>query len=328
MIEFDFFIGTYDDAVNAILKWLGKKPVNSVIHFDQDTGNGFLLLIELEKGFFVRAWDYQLKENTKFNIRSVPEGSPPVFMINYLLMPESFMIESGHSWPQKTKKVSQFNNIIFSTNNSQFSFIVKAGKQAKALDICFTMDWLLQQFPPAMHGQLKMSLLPPQNREPFLIQTFSVNDYKIVGETIEKVFKEGWDSIFLKSRALTLVNELMESILNKKTASAELPGAAMMLEIEKKLTSNLREKLPNLQEIAREFSMSDSTLKRRFKQVYGKAIYEFYLEKKMDLARKMLVETDMTVSQVAYSLGYEKASPFIKIFKKHFGVSPGALRIS
>jgi AraC-like DNA-binding protein len=328
MIEFDFFIGTFGDAMDAIIKWLGSKPVNSVIHFDQATGAGYLLITELEKGFFVRACDYELKENTKFNIRSVAEDYPPVFMINYLLMPESFLIESGHNWPQKTKKVSQFNNIIFSTNNSQFSFIVQAGKQAKALDICFTLDWILNQFPAAMHKELKASLLRPHTKEPFLIQTFSINDYKIVGETIEKVFKDGWDNIFLKSRALTLVNELMEGILNKKQANGELPGAAAMLEIEQKLTSILHEKLPNLKEIAREFSMSESTLKRRFKQVYGKAIYEYYLEKKMDLARKMLVEKDITVSQIAYSLGYEKASPFIKIFKKQFGISPGALRNS
>jgi AraC-like DNA-binding protein len=37
--------------------------------------------------------------------------------------------------------------------------------------------------------------------------------------------------------------------------------------------------LPSRKELAKEFAMSESTLKRHFKAVYGKTMYEYYLEK-------------------------------------------------
>jgi AraC-like DNA-binding protein len=72
--------------------------------------------------------------------------------------------------------------------------------------------------------------------------------------------------------------------------------------------------------------MSDSNLKRHFRIVYGKNIYEYYLEKKMSLAREMILNEENTVSVVAYSLGYEKVSSFSKAFKKMYGVLPSNLK--
>jgi len=46
----------------------------------------------------------------------------------------------------------------------------------------------------------------------------------------------------------------------------------------------------------------------------------------MEMARRMLMEQDRAISQVAFSLGYENTSSFIRVFKKQFGESPGLLR--
>jgi len=328
MIEFNFIIGTFEDAVEQITRWAGSKPHNNVMHFDEKGGKGYLLITELEKGFFVRAWNYKLKEDTKFKIKSADHNYPAMFMINYLLMPESFLLEAGNTWPEKIKRVGTLNSIVLSSSHSEFSFIVKAGQQARALDICFTLEWLLQQFPAKKNEEVRLALSKKNDHEPVFFETFSIDDYKVISEILEKIADYDWDTIFLKSRVLTLMNELINNILsgNKEgheKAPVYMPG---MIEVEKKLNSILHEKLPNLKVIAKDFSISESTLKRQFKQVYGKSIYEYYLHKKMDLARRTLIEKDMAVSQVAYSLGYEKASPFIRMFKKQFGVSPGTLR--
>jgi AraC-like DNA-binding protein len=50
------------------------------------------------------------------------------------------------------------------------------------------------------------------------------------------------------------------------------------------------------------------------------------MEKKMEWAKKMLVEEKMNVKDMATMLGYKQASPFIEAFKKVHGVSPGSLK--
>ncbi len=330
MIEFNFIIGTLEDTYDQVTKWLGNRPRNNVMYFDDFTGKGCLLITELEKGFFIRTWDYTVNEDTRFRISAVDNNYPVMFMINYLLTPGTYWVEKGIGGPGPGKKISKLNNVIFSSNQTEFAFNVRGGHQARALDICFTYEWLLQQYPAKNKDNAISVISLHGEQQPVFFESFSIDDYRMISEIMEKVSKNEWDIIFLKSRALTLMDEVLKNIFNKKSGEhGRAPvHADLMIEVEKKLSSILHEKLPNLKAIAKEFSLSESTLKRQFKQVYGKAIYEYYLYKKMELAKRMLLEKDITISQVAYSLGYEKASPFIRVFKKQFGVSPGSLRAS
>lgn len=330
MIEFDFYIGTFEDTAAQITAWLGNKPVNNLIRIDEYAIKGSLLITELEKDFFIRAWDYKLAEDTKFYFRSSDLHYPVVFMISYFFTPDSLYLDEGRKSPAKVRKISRLNNILFSSNKTDFAFNVKAGMPVKGLDICFTYEWLLQQYTSGKKDRLRTMFSGIDAPEAVPLETFSVDDYKMVSEIMDKAFNNEWDTIFLKSRVLTMMDTLITNILTKTDAAAnKTPGyLPVIIEVEKKLNSILHEKLPNLKAIAKEFSLSESTLKRQFKQVYGKAIYEYYLYKKMELAKRMLLDENMTISQVAYSLGYEKASPFIRIFKRQFGVSPGSMRTS
>ena len=78
--------------------------------------------------------------------------------------------------------------------------------------------------------------------------------------------------------------------------------------------------------IAKMVALSESTLKRYFKLIYGKSVYEYYLNKKMDMARMIMLQKPYSVNEIAELMGYEKVSHFIEIFKKHHGCSPGTIK--
>lgn len=99
-----------------------------------------------------------------------------------------------------------------------------------------------------------------------------------------------------------------------------------MIEVENILRSHLQMSLPSIEKISKTVAISESTLKRHFKQVYGKSIYEYYLHLKMELARKILIEKPVSVTEVATMLDYGKVSNFIDMFKKHHGTPPGNFR--
>lgn len=72
--------------------------------------------------------------------------------------------------------------------------------------------------------------------------------------------------------------------------------------------------------------VSESTLRRLFKKLMGKSIYEFVNDTKMIYATHLLVTTLEPISEIGYQLGYESPSYFTKRFRENYGISPQAYR--
>ncbi|MDF2189529.1 AraC family transcriptional regulator [Paraflavitalea sp. CAU 1676] len=81
-------------------------------------------------------------------------------------------------------------------------------------------------------------------------------------------------------------------------------------------------------ELSHTIGLNDFKLKRRFKQMYGVTIFEFLLEARMEKAKGLLLETNMTVHAVAISVGYKNISSFTVAFKKKYGVLPSTMQRS
>ncbi len=79
---------------------------------------------------------------------------------------------------------------------------------------------------------------------------------------------------------------------------------------------------PSLVELSEEINLSLKKLKEGFKKIYGKPVYQFLIEYKMELAKKLLSENDYNVNEVSLKLGYSNASHFITAFKNKYGLTP------
>jgi len=78
--------------------------------------------------------------------------------------------------------------------------------------------------------------------------------------------------------------------------------------------------------IARRVGMSRSALCHYFKRVTGRTLTDFINEIRIGHARKLLIETDQTVSEIAYASGFESLSNFNRHFLDLTGVSPTEFR--
>lgn len=82
---------------------------------------------------------------------------------------------------------------------------------------------------------------------------------------------------------------------------------------------------PSLHELSRLIQMNDFKMKRLFKQYYGKTIYQYIREERMEKACMLLQKGDCNVSQTAWAVGYTNISHFSEAFKKYHGISPHIL---
>jgi AraC family transcriptional activator of pyochelin receptor len=78
--------------------------------------------------------------------------------------------------------------------------------------------------------------------------------------------------------------------------------------------------------IAREAGLNEFMLKKGFKELFGLTVFGYLNELKMNYARQMLLDSNCTVYEAAYTIGYNEPYNFSKAFKKHFGYSPGELK--
>lgn len=60
----------------------------------------------------------------------------------------------------------------------------------------------------------------------------------------------------------------------------------------------------------------------------GKNIYEYFQQKRLETAKKMLLDKNNTVSIVANKLGYSNVQYFSRLFKKVTGIAPHEYRLS
>jgi AraC-like DNA-binding protein len=63
-------------------------------------------------------------------------------------------------------------------------------------------------------------------------------------------------------------------------------------------------------------------------KVLGKTAGEVIRDRKLLEAKRMLVNLDLNVSEIAYQLNFSDSSHFSKFFKKHTGRSPEEFRKS
>ena len=76
-------------------------------------------------------------------------------------------------------------------------------------------------------------------------------------------------------------------------------------------------------ELAREVSMSRSNLLRKVKKLTNLSVSQFIREVRLKHANELLRESSYTVSEVAYKVGFNSPSYFIKCFGDYFGYPPG-----
>ena len=84
---------------------------------------------------------------------------------------------------------------------------------------------------------------------------------------------------------------------------------------------------PTLIDLSKEINLSLRKLKQGFKETYGRTVFKYLFEYKMELALKLLKDGENNVNEVSFKLGYSNASHFIYAFKSRFGITPRAYMI-
>lgn len=91
------------------------------------------------------------------------------------------------------------------------------------------------------------------------------------------------------------------------------------------LTDNIGKHI-TIEALSRQYLINPTTLKAVFKSVYGNSLASHIKEHRMELASKLLRETDLNIAQISEQVGYESQSKFTAAFKAYYQILPKEYR--
>lgn len=67
-------------------------------------------------------------------------------------------------------------------------------------------------------------------------------------------------------------------------------------------------------------------LQEGFKHLFGRTVTDFIKNVRLEISEEMIKSTDLTISEIIYSIGFTSRSYFSKIFKERYNCSPSTYR--
>lgn len=306
-------------AWDAFIAPIQKSVVNNITHFDYEAGAGLVKTFEIDGDIYLRVWQASTRSR-QVMVKREWTNSTVALSLLYVFNPEFFFLrETGYSL-QLNKPASPVMLLIPPSAETRFE--LASYHTIQLIEIGLTQEFFDRWQP----GQFLLSMdchLPVVR-----LKMCSL----VVAEHLHRMFDKVIESPLDNSQVKKLIDPLINKLITDFTGccgSKEIKDAAPYIrklhELEKYIVTNLRSPLPSITELAEFTGLTESSLKRHFKAQFGKGIYQYYLYRKMQLAKLILEEGGISVGSLADEMGYQKVSHFITLFKKHHGYAPGSV---
>jgi AraC family transcriptional regulator, transcriptional activator of the genes for pyochelin and ferripyochelin receptors len=74
--------------------------------------------------------------------------------------------------------------------------------------------------------------------------------------------------------------------------------------------------------LALEVGINSFKLRVGFKQLFKTTIHQYRLYLRLEIATKLLLETDLTISEIAYKTGFDSRDGFARFFRRKYHEAP------
>jgi AraC-like DNA-binding protein len=223
-------------------------------------------------------------------------------------------------------------SVMLTSSLYGFEFQASAGTAIRSINILITRKWLEQYLDiNSLDKVLQKYLLlktDVYNFVPFDIEYRSLfNEVLDGGDAIMK-------SSILENRIMMMVEKFLTQIYQKIALVNENEKIKIspdevkrLMEVESYLVKDFSTPPPPISFLSRVAAMSTTTLKNKFKKLYGNNLYEYFQKNRMHRAKFLLMTQKYSIKEIGSQLGYSNLSNFAAAFKKEFKSLPSQLML-
>jgi len=154
------------------------------------------------------------------------------------------------------------------------------------------------------------------------------NMHLVIEEILSCNRKGTFKRMFLQSKVIELMLLQLEQIAHESVRgnySLKKRDIEKIYAVKEFILLNLSKPF-TLIHLAKQFETNQYVLKKGFKEIFGTTVFGFLQENKMEQAKKMLLEQDLTIGEVSDLVGYKNPQHFTTAFKRKFGYTPSKLK--
>lgn len=242
----------------------------------------------------------------------------------------------------KGNSITSFNKLSFelSMNTNSHNIYYGSGSRGK-------LDWLSEDM---FFFEINLS---PSFFEQYLPSSKQFDQFKTLMQRQENASLSSHNhpitaemhSIISSIMNCTLKNKLRKLFLDAKVLDLLLLQLHQMQHCEYCLTSSdlskniidkmylardiVVDKLSNplsLSELSTMVNTNECTLKKEFKNIFGKTVFGFIRDAKMEKAKNMLLHQSLSISEISDIIGYKNPQHFSTAFKRKYGMRPSEIK--
>ena len=226
-----------------------------------------------------------------------------------------------------SKTVLSDGDIAFISPDTTHSYISDDGNKSKVFVVCFECLSQTMKTLGGRHFNLKNMTACMDIIIDECVNTFFMNEkdhLEILPEPNfggQQVIILQMEYLFIQLlRRMSAKSDPGLVFLNEESFYADLTDAIVGY-----FHENIGGKI-SLKEICTKVNYSRSFICKTFKEQTGETLFTYFNRLKMEEAKKLLIKSNMSITDIARELGYGEPKHFGAVFKKHEGVSPTEYR--
>lgn len=135
--------------------------------------------------------------------------------------------------------------------------------------------------------------------------------------------------LLISSQVYALVYQLLtchvNTAINAEQYDTQIKNTYRMLDVLEYINDHYTEKI-SLEDIADHININKYYLSHIFKEFYKKSIWEYITQARLSHAEKLLRSSNLSITEIAFQVGFEDSNYFTRIYKKYKAVSPSRIR--
>jgi len=155
---------------------------------------------------------------------------------------------------------------------------------------------------------------------------FSIKSEEIITEILSANFTDNSKRLFIESKILELLAiQINENVTTNKDFISNDMVTKKIYEVERIVTTDLTAQYSILQ-LTKLVSLNEFVLKKEFKRIFRKTIFDYTLSLKMKKAAQLLIHTNKPIYEISDCIGYKNPTHFTAAFKKLNDCTPKKYR--
>ncbi|SHL25908.1 AraC-type DNA-binding protein [Chitinophaga jiangningensis] len=281
----------------------------------------------LEKGCMLVSVHIQAKQDTHYHL--APNSNSDFYYLAYASyeggVERTPLVPDAGGEVMGGKEICSFYN-----NQYGYETSMKAGAVIDSRIFAFTREWLEKRVNlaaiPQEHALMNI-IDKTADRIAILSHHFNTDPLRELNTLLEETPRSPLFPLLLRKFAYSLISNIF-TLLSQPAEALLGSNASYEMSVNRirhYLEQHYRAGFPGIPFLAELADMSEATMRRQFLHLTGKTAHEYFRQVQMNFAYESL-QQQVSVKEVALTLGFRNPANFTRLFKANFGITPSAFR--